>query len=106
MKVHLVFHVSQLKLYRRPEDTMQRYEKPDPVITTAGKKEFEVEEIGNHRKRRRGRETNIEYLIFWKGYLAHEMTWEPMENVKNAQEKIAEYYGHVEGNASLKERRL
>ena len=33
MKVHPVFHVSQLKLYRRPEDSMRRYEKPDPVIT-------------------------------------------------------------------------
>ena len=30
------------------------------------------------------------------------MTWEPEENVKNAQEKIAEYYRHVEGNDNLK----
>ena len=34
------------------------------------------------------------------------MTWEPEENVANAQEKIAEYYGRVEGNAFLKEGRL
>ena len=26
MKVHPVFHVSQLKLYRKPEDSMRRYE--------------------------------------------------------------------------------
>ena len=25
MRVHTVFHVSQLKLYRKPEDTMRRY---------------------------------------------------------------------------------
>ena len=48
----------------------------------------------------------IEYLIFWKGYPSHEMTWEPEENVKNAPEKIAEYYGRIEGNTSPKEGRM
>ena len=106
MRVHPVFHVSQLKLYRKPEDTKRRYSKPGPVVTAAGEEEFEVEEIINHRKRRRGKKTTIEYLIFWKGYPAHEMTWEPEENVKNAPEKIAEYYGRIEGNTSLKEGRM
>ena len=41
----------------------------------------------------------IEFLILWKGYPAHDMTWEPDENVENPQDKIAEYYGRVEGNA-------
>ena len=48
----------------------------------------------------------IEYLISWKGYLVHEMTWEPTENVENAPDKIAEYYDRIEGNASLKEGRM
>ena len=82
---------------------MKRYNKPDPIITATGEEEYEVEEIINHQKRRRGRQTKIEYLIFWKGYPAHEMTWEPEENVRNAQEKIAEYYKRVEDNASPKE---
>ena len=68
--------------------------------------EYEVEEILNHHKWRRGRKTTIEYLICWKGYPAHEMTWEPEENVVNAPEKIAEYYDRIEGNASLKEGRM
>ena len=85
---------------------MRRYNKPDPVITAVGEQEYEVEEIINHRKRRCGHTTKMEYLILWKGYLAHEMTWEPEENVKNAQEKIAEYYRRVEGSASLKEGRM
>ena len=38
IKVHLVFHVSQLKLYKRPEDSMRTYEKPDPVITLLEKR--------------------------------------------------------------------
>ena len=50
----------------------------------AGQEEYEVEEVINHRKRRCGRTTKIEYLILWKGYPEHEMTWEPEENVANA----------------------
>ena len=75
-------------------------------MTDAGREEYEVEEIINHRKRCRGRTTEIEYLILWKGYPRHEMMWEPEKNVANTQEKIAEYYGRVEGNAFLKEGRL
>ena len=72
----------------------------------AGQEEDEVEEIINHKKCRCGRTPKIEYLILWKGHPGHEMTWEPEENVANAQEKIAEYYGCFEGNAFLKKGRL
>ena len=75
-------------------------------MIAAGQEEFEVEEIINHHKRRRGKRTKIEYVILWKGYPVHDMTWGPKENVENAQDKIAEYYRHVEGNAFLKEGRL
>ena len=68
--------------------------------------EYEVEEILNHRKRRRGNKTTIEYIICWKGYPTHKMTWKLGENVANALEKIAEYYDRIEGNASLKEGRM
>ena len=44
--------------------------------------------------------------MFWKGYLEHEMTLEPEDNVENGQEKIAEYYKRIEGNVSLKEERM
>ena len=40
MRVHPVFHVSQLKLYKKPEDTMRRYRKPGPVVTAIGEEEF------------------------------------------------------------------
>ena len=45
----------------------------------------------------------MEYLVFWKGYPAHEATWEPAVNVQNAPEKVEEYYRRVEGNTVLKE---
>ena len=103
MKIHPVFHVSQLKLYRKPEDSKRMYRKPGPVITPEGE-EFEVDEIVRHRKRKRGKKkTKIEYLVFWKGYPAHEATWEPEENVRNAPEKIEEYYRRVEGDTVSKE---
>ena len=105
MKVHPVFHVSQLKLYRKPKDSLRRYEKPDPIMTDASE-EYEVEEILNHRKRRRSRKTTNEYSICWKGYPVHKMTSEPQENIANAPKKIAEYYGRIEGKASLKEGRM
>ena len=70
MKVHPVFHVSQLKLHRKPEDSKRRYEKPDPIMRDASE-EYEVEEILNHHKSRRGRKMIIECLICWKGYPAH-----------------------------------
>ena len=104
MKMHPVFHVSQLKLYRRPSDVARTYEELGPVIVDEGAEEFEVDKIINNRKRKRGRKaTKIEYLIVWKGYPVHESTWEPAENVANALEKISDYYKRVECNTALKE---
>ena len=106
MKIHLVFHISQLKLYRKSEDAERTYTKLGSIISTSGEPEYEVEEIINRRKRRHRKRTKIEYLIVWKGYLAHEMTWEPEENVANAPKKISDYYKRIEGNASRKEGRV
>ena len=103
MKIYPVFHVSRLKLYRKPADASRTYRKPEPIMTTTGQEEYEVEEIINHHKRRHGKRTKMEYLILWKEYPAHDMTWEPEENVENGQEKIVKYYRRIEGNAFLKE---
>ena len=50
MQIHPVFHVSQLKLYRKPESDDRRYSKPGPIVTPEGHEEFEVDEIVRHRK--------------------------------------------------------
>ena len=81
MQIHPVFHVSQLKLYKKPASEDRKYSKPDPIVTPEGAEEYEVDEIVRHRKRRRGKQTKLEYLVFWKGYPAHEATWEPVENL-------------------------
>ena len=95
--------MSQLKLYPKPESKERKYSKPDPIGTSEGTEEYEVEESVRHRKRRRGKHTKIEYLVFGKGYPAHEATWEPEENLQNAPKKVEEYYRRVEGNTILKE---
>ena len=33
----------------------------------------------------------MEYLVHWKGYGPQERTWEPLENLANAQEMLAEF---------------
>ena len=99
IRVHPIFHVSQLKLYRAPTDTTRRSQPPEVVISTDGHEEYFVDEIVNHRVRKRGRRITKEYLVFWEGFPAHEATWEPEANLQNAPEKLAEYYGRIEDNA-------
>ena len=40
------------------------------------------------RQEKRGK---TKYLVKWKGYTAEENTWEGLENLKNAMEKIEEF---------------
>ncbi len=32
-----------------------------------------------------------QYLVRWKGYGAHEDTWEPTSNLTNAQDKLRDF---------------
>lgn len=94
MKIHPVFHVSLLKKYQsRPEEELKQDddEIPIPPITIADHEEFvEVEEILDKKISRRGRGQSIRYLIKWKGYPLSDATWEPVQNLQNAQEAIQE----------------
>ena len=72
IRVHPVFDVSQLKLYRVPKDARRRSQPPEAVTSPDGQEEYFVEEIVNHRVRKRRRRTVKEYLIFWEGYPAHD----------------------------------
>ena len=56
-----------------------------------GTPEYEVEAIIAHRQTGRHGRGAREYLVRWKGYDASEDTWEPVGNLGNAQEIIAEY---------------
>jgi hypothetical protein len=94
MKIHPVFHVSKLRKYV-PNDsvafpTREHIIRPAPDMVD-GQEEYEVEEIVDKRSRMRGRKEVIEYLVKWKGYPASDNTWEPLSNLANASEAIAEF---------------
>ena len=85
LRVHPVVNVRRLVKYREQVEGQKKI--PPPPVEVDGEKEYEVEEILD-RQERRGK---IRYLVKWKGYTAEENTWEGLENLKNAREKIEEF---------------
>jgi hypothetical protein len=83
MKIHNVFHASLLEPVV-PNPFPDRVAPPPPVIKIDGQEEYEVEEILDSRLFRR----HGQYLVKWKGYPLSEATWEPYENVANAQDLV------------------
>ncbi|CUA73094.1 Transposon Ty3-G Gag-Pol polyprotein [Rhizoctonia solani] len=61
---------------------------PPPIVTEEGEEEYEVEEILDSKKVG----WRVEYYVRWKGYGIGEQTWEPAENVANAQEAVATFH--------------
>ena len=60
---------------------------PPLPVEVDSEKEYEVEEILD-RQERIGK---TKYLVKWKGYTVEENTWEGLENLKNAMEKVEEF---------------
>ena len=85
LRVHLVVNVRRLVKYQEQVEGQKKILLPS--IEVDGKKEYEVEEILD-RQERKGK---TRYLVKWKGYTAEENTWEGLENLKNAGEKIEEF---------------
>jgi hypothetical protein len=82
-KIHNVFHASLLKAYK-DSGTVQ----PPPPELIDGEEEYEVEDIIDHRDRR-GCKT--EYLVRWVGYGPGHDSWEPVDHLVHAQEKLQNY---------------
>ncbi len=74
-RIHDVFHSSQLK----PVHGSPRVPEPIALEDEGQAAEFEVERLLD-RRRGRGR-AGWQYLVRWKGYGAHEDTWEPVANL-------------------------
>ena len=95
-KVYNVFNESLLKPYYTPiypnqttEDTGKNEETPDNI--TDG--EYEVEKLLDSRISKKGcGRGKLEYLVKWKNYPTEEASWEPKENLENAQEAIADFH--------------
>lgn len=81
-RLHPVFHVSLLKPFVGSPPAAR-----PPVFSAPDAEEFEVEKILAHRLVRGKRQ----FLVLWKGYPAHEATWEPERHLQNAPELLASY---------------
>ncbi|QRW22209.1 integrase core domain protein [Rhizoctonia solani] len=85
MQIHDVFYVGLLSKVKR--DKKRSFENRPPPVTVDGEEEYKVEGITD-AKERNGKWF---FRVKWKGYGSKENTWEPRENLKNA-EKILEKY--------------
>ena len=85
LRIHPVVNVRRLVKYREQVEGQKKV--PPPPVEVAGEKEYEVEGILD-RQEKRGK---TKYLVKWKGYTAEGNTWEGLENLKNAGEKIEEF---------------
>ena len=85
LRIHLVVNVRRIVKYKEQVEGQKKI--LPPLVEIAGEKEYEVEEILDRQKKRR----KMKYLVKWKGYMAEENTWERLENLKNAIEKIEEF---------------
>jgi hypothetical protein len=96
-RVHHVFHVLLLELYR--EDG--RVQPPPPPIEMEGALEYEVESIIEHRFWGI-KNPKAFYKVAWKGYGIEHNSREPQSNVVNAPEIVADYWKRqVEKQAGL-----
>lgn len=92
MRIHNVFHVSLLDVYRPPAPGQLPAE-PVPIIAgDEGEEEYEVERVLNSRARGRGRNRRIEYEVQWAGYAYIRTTWEPAETLTDSADLVAEFH--------------
>ncbi|KAF8748062.1 hypothetical protein RHS01_11083 [Rhizoctonia solani] len=75
------------KLTEQRLDPLRTFENCPPPITVDGEEEYKVEGITDAEERN----GKWFFRVKWKGYGSEENTWEPRENLKNA-EKILEKY--------------
>ena len=87
--IHPVFNEVLLSSYHTPTFDSQPYiTNLEPIIVDKEPK-WEVEEIISSRFNRWRRW--VEYLLHWKGYRLQKWTWEPLENLANAQETLTKF---------------
>ena len=91
MKIHPVFHASRLSPFVVDTIPKRTPERLPAVVTPQGEEEYEVEEILASGLTG-GRNPKIKYKVKWKGYGDAEQTWEPLDNLANAQDAIKAFH--------------
>jgi hypothetical protein len=87
-KVHPVFNEVILSPYKEPVFPSQSKNTRPPPDIIGEEEEYEVEEIVDSRKMW----GKVRYKVKWKGYGPHEMTWEPIEHLKRAQDVLYDFH--------------
>jgi len=85
LRIHPVVNVRRIAKYKEQIEGQKKI--PLPPVKVDGEKEYEVEKILD-RQERRGK---TRYLVKWKEYTVEENTWEGLENLRNAMEKVEEF---------------
>jgi hypothetical protein len=77
MKIHPVFHVSQLKLYNPYDDDRfpGRAPPPPPPIVDDSDPRYTIDQVIDHRQVRRGNSVKTQYLVTFRGQPFHEARW-------------------------------
>ena len=86
-KQHDVFHAGLLTPYKENGIHRPNFTRPPPDIIE-DKEEWEVERILRHKGTKK-----IVYQVKWTGY--EDLTWEPEENLTNANEIIKDYWKQI-----------
>ncbi|KEP45030.1 putative Transposon Tf2-1 polyprotein, partial [Rhizoctonia solani 123E] len=86
MRVHNVFYLGLPSKVK--EDPKTPFKERPPPVTIEGEEEYEVEAIVDHK--REG--DQMFYKIKWKGYGPESNTWEPKENLENAENFLKKYH--------------
>ena len=100
-KIHDVFHVNLLEVYH-PNTIPGRIELPPPPCSVAhddgiSYEEYEVESVLDCRLYRGKKQ----YLVHWKGYGVDDRSWEPMDNLANAKDLVADFHmAHPDASCS------
>ena len=86
--IHDIFHSSLLMPYKETKEHGAQFQCPPPELI-GNEEEYKVEQIINHRHH--GKQCQLQYLIWWKGYSAVDNTWEPADQVQ-ANDLVRKYH--------------
>ena len=102
-KIHDVFHTDLLTPYHEMEFHGPNFTKPPPDLID-GEEEYEIKEILQSRRNRRGRK--VQYLVKWKGYPDSENQWVDWDDL-HADEALVDFksknpdmVSHIKGGTS------
>ncbi|ESK89215.1 pro-pol protein [Moniliophthora roreri MCA 2997] len=85
-RIHPVFHVGLLSLYKETEEHGANFLEPPPDIIE-GHEEFEIEAIIGHKPRKDPKK----FLVSWKGFDSSHNEWKKKEELEHAMELYLEY---------------